>query len=111
VVKVGWVVSLAVVRDLRERRELAGPEELAEFETDVLAGFVLARASVGLLDSSIRADVVRLEHVRAWFGRPLWEMEPGDADAYFGRVLRGSPKSSRATRASSLSVFGAAAQG
>jgi hypothetical protein len=27
---------------------------------------------------------------RAWLGRPLWEMEPSDADAYFGKVLRGS---------------------
>jgi site-specific recombinase XerD len=99
------VLSLAVVRDLREHRELAGPEELAGFETDVLAGFVLARASAGLLDSSIQADVARLEHVRAWFGRPLWEMEPTDADAYFGRVLRSSPKTTRASRASSLSVF------
>ena len=33
-------MSLAVVRDLREARAPAGPEELAAFETDVLAGFV-----------------------------------------------------------------------
>jgi len=39
-------VSLAVVRDVREARAAAGPEELAAFETDVLAGFVLARAAV-----------------------------------------------------------------
>ncbi|MCW2504367.1 MAG: integrase family protein, partial [Actinomycetia bacterium] len=36
-------MGLAVVRDLRERRVPVGPEEAAEFETDVLAGFVLAR--------------------------------------------------------------------
>jgi hypothetical protein len=41
-------------RDLREQRAPAGPEELAEFETDVLAGFVLARASAGLADATIR---------------------------------------------------------
>jgi len=41
-------VSLAVVRDLREARAVAGPDELAAFETDVLAGFVLARAAAGL---------------------------------------------------------------
>lgn len=98
-------MSLAAVRDLRDQRVVAGPEELAEFETDLLAGFVLARASAGLLDSSIRSDVARLEHIRAWFGRPLWEMEPADADAYFGRVLRASPKGTRASRASSLSVY------
>jgi hypothetical protein len=34
-------MGLAVVRDLREARGAAGPEELAALETDVLAGFVL----------------------------------------------------------------------
>ena len=34
----------------------ASAEELADFETDVLAGFVLARASAGLADSTIRND-------------------------------------------------------
>jgi hypothetical protein len=42
------LVGLAVVVDLRERQVSASAEELAEFETDVLAGFVLARASAGL---------------------------------------------------------------
>jgi integrase/recombinase XerD len=68
-------LTLAVVRDLRDARAPAGPEELAGFETDVLAGFVLARAAAGLSDGTISSDVVHLEQVRAWFGRPLWEME------------------------------------
>jgi hypothetical protein len=70
-----WV-GLAVVRDLRERRSPAGPEELAEFETDVLAGFVFARASAGLADGTIRSDVGHLEQVRSWFGHPLWGWDP-----------------------------------
>jgi hypothetical protein len=85
-------MGLAVVRDLRERRAPAGPEELADFETDVLAGFVLARASAGLADGTIRSDIGHLEQTRTWFGRPLWDMESADADAYFGRVLRGTAK-------------------
>jgi integrase/recombinase XerD len=40
-------VALALVRDLGEHRVPASAEELAGFETDVLAGFVLARASAG----------------------------------------------------------------
>jgi hypothetical protein len=39
----------------------ANEDELADFETDVLSGFELARASAGL--------------IRDWFGRPLWEMQ------------------------------------
>lgn len=34
--------ALAVVRDLREYRDPVSAEELPRFETDVLAGFVLA---------------------------------------------------------------------
>ena len=46
------------------------PDELAAFETDALAGFVLARAAAGLSDNTIRSDVLHLEQLRAWFGRP-----------------------------------------
>ena len=98
-------MSLAVVRDLREVRAPAGPGELAAFETDVLAGFVLARAAAGLADATIRSDVLHLEQVKAWFGRPLWDMEPADADAYFGTVLRGAAKGTRLARSQALKTY------
>jgi integrase/recombinase XerD len=41
-------LGLAVVRDLRDARHAATAEEIADYETDVLAGFVLARASAGV---------------------------------------------------------------
>jgi integrase/recombinase XerD len=56
-------VALAVVRDLREQRAPASAEELAEFETDVLAGFVLARAAAGLVERTIRTDTNHVELV------------------------------------------------
>jgi hypothetical protein len=46
-------LTLAVVQDLREHRAPATAEELTDFKTDVLAGFVLARASAGLTESTI----------------------------------------------------------
>lgn len=49
--------ALAAVRDLRDVRPPATAEELEQFETDLLAGFVLARASAGLADGTIRGDV------------------------------------------------------
>lgn len=98
-------MALAAVRDLRERRGPATAAELEEFETDVLAGFVLARASAGLADSTVRADVSQLEQVRDWFGRPLWDMQPKDADAYFGQVLRRAPSGTRLARAQSLTTY------
>ncbi len=98
-------MSLAVVRDLRERRPQATAEEIARLETDVLSGFVLARASAGLADGTIRSDLSNLEQIRLWFGRPLWEMEPRDADSYFGTVLRQAPIGTRLCRSQALSVY------
>jgi integrase/recombinase XerD len=98
-------LGLAAVRDLREHRGLASADELERFEIDVLAGFVLARASGGLTDGTIRGDVGHLEQVRAWFGRPLWEMEPSDADAYFGRVMRGAASGTRLARSQALRTY------
>jgi integrase len=43
--------------------------------------------------------------VRAWFGRPLWDMQPADADAYFGRVLRETAKGTRLARAQALKTY------
>jgi integrase len=95
-------MALAVVRDLREARVAADPGELAAFETDVLSGFVLARAAAGLADSTIAGEVIHLEQVRAWLGRPLWTMQPAGADAYFGQVLRGAARGTRLARAQAL---------
>ena len=100
----GGGMGLVAVRGLRERRVPVGPEELAAFETDVLAGFVLARAAAGLSDATIRSDVTHLEQLRAWFGRPLWDMEPADADVYFGKVLRGTARGTRLSRAAAASL-------
>jgi integrase len=79
--------------------------KLERFETDVLSGFVLARASAGLADGTIRGDVGHLEQIRTWFGRPLWDMEPADADVYFGKVLRNSPSGTRLARSQALTTY------
>ena len=98
-------MTLSVVRDLREQRSPTTDEELTDYETDLLAGFVLARASAGLADSTIRNDTNHLELIRDWFDRPLWEMQPADADMYFGKILRDARPATRTGRAGSLAVF------
>jgi integrase len=98
-------LALALVRDLRDHRAPVSEEELADFQTDMLAGFLLARASAGLADSTIRNDTGHLQLIRDWFGRPLWEMQPDDADAYFGKVLRDARPSTRTGRAAALTVY------
>ena len=99
------MAALAVVRDLRGHWAPVSAEELERFETDVLSGFVLARASAGLADGTIRGDVGHLDQIRTWFGRPLWDMEPADADAYFGKVLRNSPSGTRLARSQALTTY------
>ena len=107
-------MSLAVVQDLRERQL---PVSLHEGPLgDRRAGrFVLARASAGFADGAISSDVGHLEQVHTWFGKPLWHMEPTDADTYFGKVMRHSAKGTRLARGAGpddvLRVLGTAAQG
>jgi len=63
-------LGVAAVRDLREISAPVGPGELEVLETEVFAGFVLARAAAGLADGTIASDVANLGQMRAWFGRP-----------------------------------------
>lgn len=98
-------MSLAAVRDLREHRPPASADELEQFEVDVLAGFVLARAAAGVTDATIRGEVSNLEQTRVWFERPLWEMQPTHADTYFGQVLRGAPSGTRLARSQALRTY------
>lgn len=98
-------MALAVVKDICERRVLGSAQEVAEFETDAVAEFVLARMSAGLADSTIQHDLANLEQLRIWFGRPLWEMQPRDADAYFGKVLRSASNGTRLAKAQTLATY------
>jgi hypothetical protein len=68
----GCGLALAVVRDLREHRAPATAEELADFETDVLAGFVLARASAGRTGQSVGGGTHQGERVpcEVWLVAP-----------------------------------------
>jgi len=43
--------------------------------------------------------------VRTWFGKPLWDMQPADADSYFGKSLRTAAKGTRLARAQALTTF------
>jgi site-specific recombinase XerD len=49
--------------------------------------------------------VANLQQMRGWFGAPLWELQPKDADQYFGRVLRDAAPTTRSNKAAALSVF------
>jgi site-specific recombinase XerD len=98
-------MSVAVVRDLRPQLRLQAPDEVAAFEQDLLAEFVLARSSAGICDGTIRADVAAVLELREWFARPLWEMSAKDADGYFGRHLREAMPGTRVRKAAAFAVY------
>jgi hypothetical protein len=75
-------LSLAVVRDLRVARRPVTEDEVAAFEIDVLAGFVLARAAAGLSDGTIASDVMHLERPFAGEGARVSIGSPEDSDAF-----------------------------
>ena len=81
-------MALAVVRDLHALKGPPSESQVADLETDVVAGFVLARAAAGITDRTIEGNLTDLEQIRAWFGAPIWAMQPKDADRFFGTVLR-----------------------
>jgi len=99
------MMQLADVSTLRDARRAETAEELLDLEVDLLAGFVLARASAGMADTTIRTDVLYLEQIRRWLDRPLWTMRPQDADRLFGEALRDAAPNSRRGKATSLVLY------
>lgn len=69
-------MSLAVVAPIRSRPLLQSPQDIADFEQDLLSEFVLARAAAGLADETISGDVDVLMEMRGWFGRPFVGVGP-----------------------------------
>ncbi|WP_328463634.1 tyrosine-type recombinase/integrase [Actinoplanes sp. NBC_00393] len=98
-------MALAVVRDLHALKGPPSESQVADLETDVVAGFVLARAAAGITDRTIEGNLTDLEQIRAWFGAPIWAMQPKDADRFFGTVLRHAAATTRYGKASTLSLF------
>lgn len=86
-------LSLTAVRDLRVARVPVTAEDLAALETDVLA-----RAAAGLSDGTIASDVLHLEQVHAWFGRPLWEGSGNSRVIYYSLAERGHRVSAPSAR-------------
>ncbi|MFI7644335.1 tyrosine-type recombinase/integrase [Nonomuraea sp. NPDC049400] len=98
-------MGLAAVKDLRELRAPSTADDLAAYEIDLVAEYVLARASGGVTDATIQREVSQLDRIREWFGRPVFEMEPTDADAFFGRELRDASPATRSAYAMALSIY------
>ena len=98
-------MGLAAVRDIRPQLRLESPDEVGAFEQDLLAEFVLARASAGITDTTISADVSAVVGLREWFGRPLWELAARDLDRFFGADQRAMAAGTKVRKAAAFAVF------
>lgn len=95
-------MALAAARDLRPHLRLETADEVEAFEQDLLAEFVLARASAGITDTTIRCDVTAVVGLREWFGRPLWELAARDLDRFFGCDQRAMAAGTKVRKAAAL---------
>lgn len=98
-------MGLGVVRQLRPAAMLSTLDEVAAFEQDLLSEYVLARASAGVGDRTIRGEADVIGEVRAWFDRPLWEMRPQDLDRFLGEDQRHLATTTKVRKAQAVSVF------
>lgn len=75
-------MSLAVVRSLGSGRRLRTPQELEDFEQELVDQYLLAAVGAGVGDETVRQDrLVIFEFIR-FLGRPLWTTAPEDADRF-----------------------------
>src|SRR5260370_32122969 len=90
---------------MRPHLRVETPDEVGAFEQDLLAEFVLARASAGITDTTISADVAAVVGLRAWFGRPLWELAARDLDRYFGADQRSLAPGTKGRKAAAFAAL------
>jgi site-specific recombinase XerD len=74
--------GLAVVRSLGTARSLRTPQELEDFEQELVDQYCLAMAGAGFTDGHVAGDRgVIFEWIR-FLARPVWSATPDDADRF-----------------------------
>jgi site-specific recombinase XerD len=75
-------MGLAVVRSLRSPRQLRTPQEVEDFEQELVDQYALAMVGSGVADGTVAGHrAVLFEFIR-FLGRPVWTAEAADADRY-----------------------------
>jgi len=79
-------VALAVIRSLGSARSLRSPQELEDFEQELVDQYALALVGSGVTDRQVASGrAVIFEFVR-FLGRPIWTAGPEDADRFLTRL-------------------------
>lgn len=88
-------MALAVVRSLGSSRRLRTPQELDDFEQELVDQYALAMVGAGLTDGYVSQERAVVFDFIQFLDSPVWTAEPADADRYlvYLRRERGSAKS------------------
>ena len=90
-------MTLAVVRSLGDSpRRLRSPQELEDFEQELVDQYALAMSASGVTDGHVAADRSAVFEFTGYLGRPLWTAGPEDADGFL-RHQRRDRRLSRST--------------
>lgn len=98
-------MSLGVVRSIRSPRSLDTGEDASAYQEHLLAEYVFARTAHGVVDATIRQDVMAIEEFLAWVEVWAWEIEPQHADRFLGQALRERALATRRGKATSIDTF------
>jgi site-specific recombinase XerD len=97
---------LAEVRSLGSPRQLSTPDELEDFEQELVDQYALAAVGAGITDQTIAEErSVLFEFIR-FLGRPVWEATPADGDAFLAAQRKsGRARSTLARKAYVVAAF------
>ena len=82
------MVALAVVRSLGSARSLRSPQELEDFEQELVDQYALALVGSGIKDRQVASERGVLFEFVGFLGRPVWSAGPEDADRFLTGLRR-----------------------
>jgi site-specific recombinase XerD len=81
-------VTLAVVRSLETAPSRRTPDELEDFEQELVDQYCLAMAATGVSDGHVAADRSMVFEFIRFLGRPVWTATPEDGDRFLTWLRR-----------------------
>jgi site-specific recombinase XerD len=101
------LVALAVVRSLDAPQRLNTPQELEDFEQELVDQYLLASVGAGMGDDTVGKDRSVIFEFIGFLGRPVWTAQPHDADRFlaFQRKDKGLARLTVQKKAWALASF------
>ncbi|MGW1291196.1 hypothetical protein ACWD4N_48685, partial [Streptomyces sp. NPDC002586] len=100
-------MALATVRSLGSPRSLRTEQEYEDYEQELVDQYLLASVGAGVEDVTIAGDRAVLFELIRFVGRPVWTVQPDDADRFLvhQRKVRGLAKGTVHNKAGSIAQF------